>query len=687
MAFRLRRGTAAELNTITPAEGELIYTTDTKKLYVGDGVTRGGITTAAGYTGSAGGSGHSLVNGSYTLDLNALGTLTVPGSIVPNMDVAYDLGGPSNRFRDLYLSGNTIYLGQFGMSIDDTGQLRIDNTEGVPVTGFGTSLTNNYYTASLSDTGVFTVPGPIIPDSDVTHDLGTADYRFKDLYLSGNSIYIGDYAISVDSNGQLQITNGAVINTVGASLTNGGMYSATIDQAGNLTVPGNIAPDTDISWDLGAPDYRFRDIYLSGMIRLGDYHNLTVDDTGLQVDGINVKESINLGYLINEGYVFSVNSDSTISFPNDTLALSPLTNFSVNTSGEIQTTTTITNPGSGYGVGPSIGMSSTTGGSGTGMTVSFSAIDGGGVGSITIINPGTGYQTGDVLTINDGNNDAEFQLNIAAESYNWTFDSSGNTTFPGKVSFESSAINEYYLAQALVFEKSSAYKGIATSGGTSDVKAVETLIIVGGDAYADPATGARTDQGGDINLFAGQGSPAGAVTITGGRGTVPGDVNINGGVALAPASGTGSGGAVRVIGGSGNTAAVGGNVVIGGGPGNGGNGGSVVISGGTGTNTGAGTNGGNVTIQGGTAQTAGGVGGKISLKTNSYPQGGAEYQWDFAVNGKTTFPVNAAPANNYGAAGDKAGMVAFNNNYVYYCTADYVNTSTPIWKRIALTTW
>ena len=49
MALRLRRGTDAQRTTLdgvslpVPAEGELIYTTDTKKLYVGDGSTAGGI--------------------------------------------------------------------------------------------------------------------------------------------------------------------------------------------------------------------------------------------------------------------------------------------------------------------------------------------------------------------------------------------------------------------------------------------------------------------------------------------------------------------------------------------------------------------------------------------------------------------------------------------------------------------
>lgn len=43
MPLRLRRGTDTERQTITPQEGELIYVTDTKELWAGDGTTQGGI--------------------------------------------------------------------------------------------------------------------------------------------------------------------------------------------------------------------------------------------------------------------------------------------------------------------------------------------------------------------------------------------------------------------------------------------------------------------------------------------------------------------------------------------------------------------------------------------------------------------------------------------------------------------
>lgn len=49
----------------------------------------------------------------------------------------------------------------------------------------------------------------------------------------------------------------------------------------------------------------------------------------------------------------------------------------------------------------------------------------------------------------------------------------------------------------------------------------------------------------------------------------------------------------------------------------------------------------------------------------------------------------AAPSSSKGRAGDFAGMIAFDANYLYYCTAPYDTGTTDIWKRVALTggTW
>jgi len=48
MSLKLRRGTNVERGTVTPADGEPIWCSDTKQLYVGDGSTAGGIAVDAG---------------------------------------------------------------------------------------------------------------------------------------------------------------------------------------------------------------------------------------------------------------------------------------------------------------------------------------------------------------------------------------------------------------------------------------------------------------------------------------------------------------------------------------------------------------------------------------------------------------------------------------------------------------
>lgn len=52
-------------------------------------------------------------------------------------------------------------------------------------------------------------------------------------------------------------------------------------------------------------------------------------------------------------------------------------------------------------------------------------------------------------------------------------------------------------------------------------------------------------------------------------------------------------------------------------------------------------------------------------------------------NGRVTLPPATVPAHSYGVSGDVSGQVAFDSTYIYYCTANYVNTSTHIWKRVA----
>jgi hypothetical protein len=87
-------------NTRIGETDRLWYDSITQTIRISDGVTPGGIVITGG--GSSGGSS----SGSSDVNLSA-----VAQHIVPALDVTYDLGSTDKKWRDLYLSGNTIYLG------------------------------------------------------------------------------------------------------------------------------------------------------------------------------------------------------------------------------------------------------------------------------------------------------------------------------------------------------------------------------------------------------------------------------------------------------------------------------------------------------------------------------------------------------------------------------------------------
>lgn len=133
MALRLRRGTNAERLTITPELGEPIYTTDTKKIYVGDGSTAGGNPvsieleneTSPSLGGNLDLNGNNIVG---TGNINITGTITATGNInlgdgvednvivggqigsnlTPTSDSAFNLGSLNKRWGNIYATGLTV---------------------------------------------------------------------------------------------------------------------------------------------------------------------------------------------------------------------------------------------------------------------------------------------------------------------------------------------------------------------------------------------------------------------------------------------------------------------------------------------------------------------------------------------------------------------------------------------------
>jgi hypothetical protein len=76
-------------------------------------------------------------------------------------------------------------------------------TNGIPTTpvsdhGSMTGLSDDDHTQYLLADGTRAVGGSLIPDANEVYDLGSSDYRFRDIYLSGASINLGGLEITSD---------------------------------------------------------------------------------------------------------------------------------------------------------------------------------------------------------------------------------------------------------------------------------------------------------------------------------------------------------------------------------------------------------------------------------------------------------------------------------------------------------
>ena len=92
---KLRRGTSTDHASFTGALGEVTIDTTIRTLKVHDGATVGGIRIAK-YSDIA----------SASANLVAITT-----SLIPSSNVTFDIGTSDLRWRDLYLSGSSIHLG------------------------------------------------------------------------------------------------------------------------------------------------------------------------------------------------------------------------------------------------------------------------------------------------------------------------------------------------------------------------------------------------------------------------------------------------------------------------------------------------------------------------------------------------------------------------------------------------
>ena len=226
----------------SPSDGDLWFDTDELKTYVyyNDGTSSQWVQSNP--TGAIGGGGTSIEisdvaptnpsAGDLWFDSDALKTFIYYDDGSGAQWIESSGGGSSISDTDALSEGSTnLYYTDarvdthLNVSSATNGQTLIwngtDYSWGTPAPGYTSSDfdtdfatksttdvvegTNLYYTDARVQTKLGDVSGHIIPDTDVTYDLGSSTHKFRDLYLSGNSIILGGITLT-ESSGELLVT-------------------------------------------------------------------------------------------------------------------------------------------------------------------------------------------------------------------------------------------------------------------------------------------------------------------------------------------------------------------------------------------------------------------------------------------------------------------------------------------------
>lgn len=208
--------------TVDGAGATLLYTSATdswniNKQLIGTSASLGDTTTSTSTTtGALVVSGGVGIAGTTYIGAN----VTVTGSVLPSANVTYNLGSASQRWKDLYLSGSTIYLNNASISAS-SGKVTFTNDQGgsFSVTG----------SASGQSTGTF-----------------------------GNLVANSGIASTSTTTGALQVTGGAGINGAiyaGSIFDNGNRVLTNLSSsgAGNLTVSVSAPASTTVALPATGP--------------------------------------------------------------------------------------------------------------------------------------------------------------------------------------------------------------------------------------------------------------------------------------------------------------------------------------------------------------------------------------------------------------------------------------------------
>ena len=198
------------------------------------------------------------------------GSQTFSGSLFPDADEIYDLGSPTKKWKDIYLSSASIYLNDKQVTIADGSLVVFDSGSSTPspsnLSGsfsgslFGTSTTASYVdplfiSASVASSGFTGTPSGSISSSQQISDLGFISTSGSSQF-SGSTSFEGDTSFtgSTTMSGSLTVIDNQGFRVEGNTvLTGSNLFQGTTILTGDsftIQTTSSFKSDVDITGSL-----------------------------------------------------------------------------------------------------------------------------------------------------------------------------------------------------------------------------------------------------------------------------------------------------------------------------------------------------------------------------------------------------------------------------------------------------
>ena len=365
----------------------------------------------------------------YSWTLDTTGNLTLPGNtfaINYANGAQVSLGGGANTGNiifdqstiesnqsNAYINLNASGSGTLSLGTNDQSNVRIVTDEG---------NVNNQWTFGTD--GILTLPqGSQIGETANVSTNITANGRTWAFDVNGNLTLPGNIVTPNGANAVIPSTAGTAGAPLIISAGTGGIAATSLNagNGGNLTINAG-----DAGSDIGNPSWGA--IGGTLVLRAG---NSTQPYTGSNVEirsgnSASIPGAISLYTGANQ-WTFDATGNLTVPgslINNTSMVLSAPSIFNI---------CTIATAGSGYNTGSS--LKATTGGSGSGMTVGIGYGLSNQLTSVNVVNPGTGYVNGDVITVSEGTGGT-----FVLTKYNQSANQTNNNTIQTDFTFANSTV-------------------------------------------------------------------------------------------------------------------------------------------------------------------------------------------------------------------------------------------------------